>query len=118
MDTGNIQYKDRLFTYLFGSAEHPEWTLSLYNAVAGTAYTDASEIQITTIREILYFGIHNDVSFLMAGMMNLYEQQSTFNPNMPVRMLEYMADLFAKYMAEQNMSKYTRKLNTLPVPKP
>ena len=30
----------------------------------------------------------NDVSFLVANTMSFYEQQSTFNPNMPMRFLE------------------------------
>ena len=34
------EYRDRLFCYIFGSEAHKEWTLSLYNAVNGTAYTD------------------------------------------------------------------------------
>ena len=117
MDSGNREHKDRLFTYLFGAEENRAWTLSLFNAVAGTSYTDPSEITITTIREIMYLGAHNDLSFLMAGMMNLYEQQSTYNPNMPARMLEYLADLYAKLMADLNISKYSRRLNPLPVPK-
>lgn len=40
MATDNIQYKDRLFSFLFGSEENREWTLSLYNAVNGSSYTD------------------------------------------------------------------------------
>ena len=33
-------YKDRLFCFIFGSEAHKDWTLSLYNAVNGTAYTN------------------------------------------------------------------------------
>ena len=33
MAADNIRYKDRLFTFLFGSEENKAWTLSLYNAV-------------------------------------------------------------------------------------
>ena len=36
MATDNVQYKDRLFNFLFGSEENKEWTLSLYNAVNGS----------------------------------------------------------------------------------
>lgn len=82
------EYKDRLFNFLFGSEENKEWTLSLYNAVNRSHYTDASMIQITSIREVMYLSMHNDVSFLISGEMNLYEQQSTFNPNMPLRLLQ------------------------------
>lgn len=97
MATDNIQYKDRLFSFLFGSEENREWTLSLYNAVNGSSYTDPSMIQITTIKEVMYLGMHNDVSFLISNEMNLYEQQSTYNPNMPVRLLQYSGNLYEKY---------------------
>ena len=110
-------YKDRLFNYLFGSEENREWTLSLYNAVNGSNYTDASLIQITTIKEVMYLGMHNDVSFLISDEMNLYEQQSTYNPNMPVRMLQYTGNLYEKYMMQNNRNKFGSKLIRLPVPK-
>ena len=82
------QYKDRLFSFIFGSGEHREWTLSLYNAVNGTHYDDPDQIIITTIREALYLGMHNDVSFMIAGEINMYEQQSSYNPNMPLMSLK------------------------------
>ena len=69
------EYKDRLFNFIFGSEENKAWTLSLYNAVNGTDYTDPDEVQINTIKEVLYLGMHNDTSFLLMDDMNLYEQQ-------------------------------------------
>ena len=71
MTADNIQYKDRLFTFLFGSEEHKEWTLSLYNAVNGSDYTDPSAIEITTIREIMYLGMRNDISIMISSSMLL-----------------------------------------------
>ncbi len=41
--TANREYKDRLFNFIFGREENREWTLSLYNAVNDSGYTDASE---------------------------------------------------------------------------
>ena len=117
MATDNVQYKDRLFNFLFGSEENKEWTLSLYNAVNGSHYTDSSMIKITTIREVMYLGMHNDVSFLISNEMNLYEQQSTYNPNMPVRLLQYAGNLYEKYFKENSLNKYGGRLLQLPVPK-
>lgn len=117
MATDNIQYKDRLFSFLFGSEENREWTLSLYNAVNGSSYTDPSMIQITTIKEVMYLGMHNDVSFLISNEMNLYEQQSTYNPNMPVRLLQYAGNLYEKYFKQNSLNKYGSRLLSLPVPK-
>ena len=117
MAADNIQYKDRLFNFIFGSEENKEWTLSLYNAVNRSSYTDPSAIEITTIKEVMYLGMHNDVSFLISDEMNLYEQQSTYNPNMPVRMLQYAGNLFEKYIKQRNLNKYGNNLLKLPVPR-
>ena len=80
-------------------------------------YTDPSQIQITTIREVIYLGMHNDVSFMIANEMNLYEQQSSFNPNMPLRQLQYAGNLYEKYIVGHKMNKYGGTLLMLPVPK-
>ena len=45
----NTNYKDRLFIFIFGNEENREWTLSLYNAINGSHYTDASQIQFNTL---------------------------------------------------------------------
>ena len=117
MSNANKEYSDRLFHFLFGREDHKDWTLSLYNAVRGSAYTDKDDIQINTIDEILYLGMHNDISFLIAGEMNLYEQQSSFNPNMPLRMLQYIAKLYAGYNKKNHQNVYGSRLLELPVPK-
>ena len=55
--TANNEYKDRLFNFIFGSPENRKWTLSLYNAVNGSDYTDENAIEINTIKEVLYLGL-------------------------------------------------------------
>ncbi|MBO7675049.1 MAG: Rpn family recombination-promoting nuclease/putative transposase [Atopobiaceae bacterium] len=117
MPVGNGEYKDRLFNFLFGSEENRGWTLSLYNAVNGSAYDDPSQIRFTTIREVMYLGMRNDVSFLVAGEMSLYEQQSSFNPNMPLRMLQYLGNLYQRHLDERKLNKYGPALVPLPAPR-
>ena len=117
MPTVQNEYKDRLFSFIFGSEEHKDWTLSLYNAVNGTRYDDPEQVTITTVESVLYLGMHNDVSFLIANEMNMYEQQSTYCPNMPLRMLQYSASLYEKYVTQQEKNKYGRALIKLPVPR-
>ena len=117
MSEVNVQYKDRLFNFLFSSEENRKWTLSLYNAVNNSSYTDPYAIEITTIKEVMYLGMHNDVSFLISDEMNLYEQQSTYNPNMPLRMLQYTGNLYEKYIKQRNLNKYGDQIISLPVPK-
>ena len=117
MKHANKKYKDRLFHFLFGREEHKEWTLSLYNAVRGSGYTNINDIQFNTIENVLYLGMHNDISFLIMGELNLYEQQSSFNPNMPLRMLQYTAKVLEKYVKQNHLDKYGSHILELPVPK-
>lgn len=117
MEKANNKYKDRLFHFLFGREERKGWTLSLYNAVRGSEYTNAEDIHINTIDDVLYLGMHNDISFLIVGEMNLFEQQSSFNPNMPLRMLQYTAKLYSKYIKQNHLNNYGYRLLELPVPK-
>ena len=64
----------------------------------GSHYTDAKAIILNTIDDVLYISMKNDVSFLIGDTLNLYEQQSTFNPNMPMRFLIYAGMLYGKYI--------------------
>ena len=81
----NRNYKDRLFKAVFGSADRKEYALSLYNAINDTSYSDSSELTLYMIEDSVYMGMRNDVSFIFDNAINLYEQQSTYNPNMPLR---------------------------------
>ncbi|MCI8853570.1 MAG: hypothetical protein HFI31_00855 [Lachnospiraceae bacterium] len=46
-------------------------------------------------------GMKNDLSFMVDAVMSLYEHQSTWNPNMPLRGLIYFAKLYQIYVREQ-----------------
>ena len=119
MSETNQNSKDRLFRFIFGRAENREWTLSLYNAVNGSSYTDPEAIQVTTIEDAVYMSMKNDLSFLIADTMNFYEHQSTVNPNMPVRMLIYAGMVYSKYVEDETnrISLYSSRQQMLPVPK-
>ena len=117
MPTVNKEHKDRLFCFLFGSESNKEWTLSLYNAVNGTSYTEPEDIEFTTIEDAVYMGMKNDLSFTLFHVMNIYEQQSTYNPNMPVRQLMYAGKLYDKYIRRNKLNIYGKKPVRLPVPK-
>ncbi len=80
--TMNRAYKDRLFCAIFGKEENKHYLLELYNALNNSNHTNLDDIKITTIDNFLYITMKNDVSFLIGSELNLYEQQSTFNPNM------------------------------------
>ncbi len=112
-------YKDRLFCALFGSEKRKALTLELYNALNGTHYTNAADIQINTIEDVLYFGMRNDVSFLLANELNLYEQQSSQNPNMPLRAFCYAEHVLENYLYDtgKNNEIYDSTLVKIPTPK-
>ena len=116
-ETINKEHKDRLFCYIFGSAENRQWTLSLYNAVNGTDYSDPDAVDITTMGDYIYMGMKNDVSFLINCDLSLYEQQSSYNPNMPVRLLMYLGRQYDKYIKKTKQNVYGRKQMVLPIPK-
>ncbi len=113
----NTKHKDRLFCFLFGREENKKWTLSLYNAVNHSSHTDYDSIRITTMEDVLYMGMKNDASFIITDVMSIYEQQSTYNPNMPVRQLMYAAKLYDKYIHENKLNIYGDTLVALPIPK-
>jgi hypothetical protein len=114
----NVQtdYKDRLFKFIFGNPENKKWTLSLYNAVNGTDYTNPEMISFNTIGTAIYMRMRNDVSFIISFEMNLWEHQSTFNPNMPMRFLIYAGNLYDKFAATSVYYKYSSRLQPLPKP--
>ena len=112
----NCQYQDRLFKAIFGREEHKHWLLSLYNALNGSSYTDPSAIEINTIEGIIYVTMKNDISFLIDSQLNLYEQQSSYNPNMPLRGLMYFAELYQKHLTRQDKDLFTTAIVKIPTP--
>ena len=89
----NRKYKDRLFKLVFREKKD---LLDLYNSINSTEYNNPEEIEVNTIEDAVYMGMKNDISFLIKDMQNLYEHQSTFSPNLPLRGLFYLSDLYRK----------------------
>ena len=113
----NGKEKDRLFCFIFGREENKKWTLSLYNAVNGTSYRNPDDIEITTMGDVIYMGMKNDVSFIVGSEISLYEHQSSYNPNMPVRQLMYLGSQYDKYITHTRQNRYGSKQMTLPIPR-
>ncbi len=107
------QYKNNLFIYLF--TKKKEYALSLYNAVNQSNYTNEEDLQFKLLEDVLFIEMKNDVSFLFDGALNLYEHQSTFSYNLPLRGLFYLADLYRKLVPMDNL--YHKKLIRIPTPK-
>ena len=109
-------YKDRLFKFIFGNSDNKQWTLSLYNAMNGTNYTNPEDIQFNTLSDVVYMRMKNDVSFIVSSEMNLWEHQASFNPNMPMRFLVYAGRLYEKYIETSDYHQYSSKLQPVPTP--
>ena len=110
----NRKYKDRLFRLVFQDKED---LLSLYNAVNSTEHTNAEDLTIKTLEDAVYLGFKNDLSFLISNTLNLYEHQSSINPNMPLRGLIYFTEMLKAYVEEQGYNIYGTKRVLLPTPK-
>ena len=108
------QIKDRLFRFLF--EKDRDALLQLYNALNGTDYKDPSMLQVVTIESAVYVVMKNDLAFILAGVLNLYEHQSTVNPNLPVRFLIYLAQEYQGIIEKAKESLYGSKQITLPTP--
>ena len=107
-------YKDGLFLMIF---RNKPALLRLYNALNHSSYTNPDDLIINTIEGVLYLGMKNDVSFIFNNELNLYEAQSSWNPNMPLRGLFYFSRVYEGHIAENELNIYSRSLVKLPTPK-
>ena len=117
MSIANKKYKDRVFKFIFGNPNNRQWTLDLYNAINASSYTDPNAIKFNTIDDAVYVGMINDASFIIMSELNIWEHQSTYNPNMPLRVLFYAAKLYEKYVEENHIYLYSSTLKKIPRPK-
>ena len=115
MDTtalsANRLYKDRLYKMIFNDKSE---LLKLYNAINGTHYDDPAMLTITTLDNAIYMTMENDLSFIIDMRLALYEQQSTVNPNLPLRFLMYITDIYSAYTKDMNI--YGSKKVQIPLP--
>ena len=98
-------YKDTVSRMLF---REPENALSLYNAINETSYTDAAQLEIVTLENAIYMGMKNDLAFIINTNLFLYEHQSTYNPNMPLRDLFYISSEYQKLVDWKSLYTSTR----------
>ena len=94
-------YKDRVFRLLFNNRTR---LLELYNALNGSDYTNEEELIINTLENAVYMKMKNDVSFIVESNMCLYEHQSSYCPNMPLRGFFYFSDLYKKLLKDVDLS--------------
>ena len=105
-------YKDTIFRMLYHDKEN---LLSLYNAVNGRNYTNVEDLQIVTLENAIYMGMKNDLAFIMDMNLYLYEHQSTYNPNIPLRNLFYIADEYQRLVVRKSL--YSTVIQKIPTPR-
>lgn len=107
----NRKYKDTVFRMLFSDRKN---LLSLYNAVNGSSYEDPDALEIVTLENAVYMGMKNDLAFIVDTGLFLYEHQSTYNPNMPLRDLFYIAGEYQKLVDHRSL--YSSSIQKIPAP--
>ena len=67
--------------------------------------------------EVFFSNIKNDISFLMDDLVIvLIEHQTTINPNMPLRFLSYLDELYRRIVSGQLAKIYGSELLKVPAP--
>ena len=113
----NRKHKDSLFVdYFSKDRDWKQHFLSLYNALHGTnLQVSDTQLERVNLEQVLYKSYYNDIAVLVDGQFILMiEHQSTINPNMPLRLLEYVARIYGNIV--DSKAKFSRHL--VPLAKP
>ena len=113
LPVANKKYKDTIFRMLFSDKKN---LLSLYNALNGKNYSDCDQLEIVTLENAIYMSMKNDLAFILDLALFLWEHQSTYNPNIPLRDLMYIAKEYEKYIKEKGISLYSNRQQKIPAP--
>ena len=113
LPVANRKYKDTIFRMLFSDKKN---LLSLYNALNGKDYRDCDKLEIVTLENAIYMSMKNDLAFILDLALFLWEHQSTYNPNIPLRDLMYIAKEYEKYIKEKGISLYSNRQQKIPAP--
>ena len=110
-DNVTSKFKDNVFCMLYRDKRN---LLELYNALNNSDYTNVDDLQVTTLNGGSYMKYKNDASFLLCMSLYMFEQQSSKNPNMPLRFLHYVSDVFRELFS--NSMLHRRSMIKIPVP--
>lgn len=108
----NRTYKATMFEMIFSDKVE---LLKLYNAVNQTNYTNPEDLEINTLKNAIFLSVKNDISFVIDSRLSLYEHQSTYSPNLPLRYLFYISDLLSGMTKDMHI--YGEKLISIPTPR-
>lgn len=110
----NKEYKSDVFSMLLQDKKR---AMEIYNAINGTDYDDPELVEMTTLDDKSFsLTVRNDASFILDANLSLYEHQSTYCPNMPLRDLLYFASIIQKRIKAQKRDIYSGRILKIPVP--
>ena len=107
----NREYKSDVFSMLM---EDKANALQVYNALNGSSYDDPEQVEIVSLERGISLSIRNDAAFIVDASINIYEHQSSYNPNMPLRSLVYYAAYLKKQIHNKDM--FSSSLIRIPTP--
>lgn len=110
-DNVAVKFKDNVFCMIYRDKKN---LLELYNALNNSNYEDVDALEVTTLNGGSYMKYKNDASFLLSMNLYMFEQQSSKNPNMPLRFLHYLSDVYREMYSNDLL--YRRSMIKLPVP--
>ena len=110
-ETVPVRFRDNVFCMLFREKKN---LLELYNALNDTDYTNVDDLTVTTLQGGVYMKYKNDASFVFGQDLYMFEQQASKNPNMPLRFLHYVSDVYREMYP--NSELHRRTMLRIPVP--
>ena len=110
--TENREVKSDVFSMLM---EDKKNALEVFNILNGSDYQDPELVEIKTLEKGISLTIRNDAAFIIDMNLNIYEHQSTYNPNMPTRALIYVAEIIKEIIT--NTDLFSRSKVLLPTPR-
>ena len=110
-DNVSVKFKDNVFCMLYRDKNN---LLELYNALNDTTYTDVDGLSVTTLSGGVYMKYKNDASFVFGQDLYMFEQQASMNPNMPLRFLHYVSDVYRDLYSNSELHKHS--MIKIPVP--
>ena len=93
--------------------EDPRNALDVYNALNGSAYDDPEKVEIVQLDHGISLSVRNDAAFIVESYLNIYEHQSTYSPNMPLRCMIYYVEQIRDLLKKRDLfSRYRIQIPT------
>lgn len=107
----NREYKSSVFSMLM---EDKENALQVYNVLNGSMYDDPEQVEIVNLESGISLSVRNDAAYIVDASINIYEHQSSYNPNMPLRSLIYLVSIIKKMLGRRDL--FSSHMIKIPTP--